>query len=68
MICGPGLTYKRPSGSVSLGEVVLTAEQKEKASKWCKFAIGALTFDDIPTALTNLENAVYLLKNGAYRQ
>ncbi|XP_034238113.1 vacuolar protein sorting-associated protein VTA1 homolog [Thrips palmi] len=61
----PGDSSWQPNSS---GEIVLTAEQKEKASKWCKFAIGALTFDDIPTALSNLENAVYLLKNGTYRQ
>jgi len=36
----------------------------EKAQKYCKWASSALTFDDVPEAIINLEKALYLLKTG----
>ena len=55
-----------PSPSISLppGGVHLTPEQMNKAQKYCKFASSALSFDDAPTAVQNLEKALHLLKTG----
>ncbi len=47
-----------------LGGVALTPEQLTKAQKYCKFAGSALAYDDVSTALLNLEKAVHLLKTG----
>ncbi|KAK3923055.1 Vacuolar protein sorting-associated protein VTA1-like protein [Frankliniella fusca] len=57
----PGDSSWKPSGS---GGVHLTPEQMTKAQKYCKFAGSALSYDDVPTALLNLEKAVHLLKTG----
>lgn len=42
----------------------LTAEQIEKAQKYCKFAASALTYDDVKTAVDNLHKALNLLQLG----
>lgn len=57
----PGDMSWKPSGS---GGVLLTPEQMTKAQKYCKFAGSALSYDDVPTALQNLEKAMHLLKTG----
>ncbi|KAF4524833.1 hypothetical protein B566_EDAN014316 [Ephemera danica] len=49
-----------PSNSTSS----LSPEQIQKAQKYCKWASSALNYDDIPTAVTNLEKALHLLKTG----
>lgn len=42
----------------------VTAEQIEKAQKHCKFATSALTYDDVKTAVDNLQKALALLQVG----
>lgn len=42
----------------------LTAEDILKGQKYCKFATSALQYDDIHTAVDNLEKALRLLKTG----
>lgn len=42
----------------------LNAEDLLKGQKFCKFATSALQYDDIPTAVANLEKALQLLKTG----
>lgn len=42
----------------------LNAEQMAQAQKFCKYASSALTYEDIPTAIDNLEKALQLLKSG----
>ncbi|KAK6641469.1 hypothetical protein RUM44_013181 [Polyplax serrata] len=42
----------------------LAPEQLTKAQKYCKWAASALNYDDVPTAVTNLEKALHLLKTG----
>lgn len=38
----------------------------EKAQKFCKYAGSALLYDDVPTAIDNLEKALSLLKTGHF--
>lgn len=42
----------------------LTADQIEKAQKYCKWAASALTYDDVKTAVDNLHKALNLLQLG----
>lgn len=42
----------------------LTVELSAKAQKYCKWASSALNFDDVPTAIENLEKALRLLQTG----
>lgn len=51
-------------GFVIPGGVKLNAEQMTKAQKYCKWAGSALNYDDIPTAITNLQKALKLLQTG----
>lgn len=44
--------------------VALTPEQMAKAQKYCKYAGSALNFDDVKSAVENLEKALYLLTTG----
>lgn len=44
--------------------VSLKPEQITKAQKYCKWAASALNYDDISTAISNLEKAMKLLKTG----
>uniref|UniRef100_A0A1L8DWR8 Putative vacuolar protein n=1 Tax=Nyssomyia neivai TaxID=330878 RepID=A0A1L8DWR8_9DIPT len=46
------------------GDVTLTADQITKAQKYCKWAGSALNYDDISTAIDNLQKALRLLKTG----
>lgn len=42
----------------------LKVDDLVKSQKYCKFAASALQYDDIPTAVNNLEKALALLKSG----
>ncbi|GLV38797.1 Vesicle trafficking 1 [Carabus blaptoides fortunei] len=42
----------------------LDAEQISKAQKYCKWALSALNYDDIKSAIENLQKALYLLQMG----
>jgi hypothetical protein len=46
------------------GGVKLNSEQMTKAQKYCKWAGSALNYDDVPTAITNLQKALKLLQTG----
>lgn len=48
-----------PSAAPGLG-----AEQIEKAQKYCKWAGSALNYDDVNTAIDNLQKALHLLQFG----
>lgn len=47
-----------------LENVKLDATQITKAQKYCKFASSALNYEDIPEAISNLQKALQLLKEG----
>jgi vacuolar protein sorting-associated protein VTA1 len=49
---------------VVAGGVKLNAVQMAKAQKYCKYAGSALNYDDIPTAVANLQKALQLLQTG----
>lgn len=44
--------------------VALSPEQMEKAQKYCKYANSALNYDDVKTAIENLQKALHLLQFG----
>ncbi|XP_069688869.1 vacuolar protein sorting-associated protein VTA1 homolog [Periplaneta americana] len=46
------------------GRAKLNAQQITKAQKYCKWASSALNYDDVPTAITNLQKALKLLQTG----
>lgn len=48
----------------AINGAALTAEDILKGQKYCKFATSALQYDDIQTAVANLEKALRLLKSG----
>ena len=52
-------TYVPPPTNVSL-----SPEQTTKAQKYCKWAESALNYDDVPTAIDNLQKALHLLQTG----
>lgn len=41
-----------------------TPEQIAKAQKYCKYTASALTYDDVPTAILNLQKCLRLLQTG----
>lgn len=43
---------------------ILSPEDMEKAQKYCKWAASALTYDDVNTAIANLQSALTLLQTG----
>lgn len=47
-----------------IGDVTLSAEQMGKAQKYCKWAGSALNYDDVKTAIDNLQKALRLLQTG----
>lgn len=62
---GPVFPSANPETSTSADVAVgITPEQIEKAQKHCKFATSALTYDDIKTAVDNLQKALTLLQLG----
>lgn len=52
-----------PSYTTSTG-AELSAAQYNQATKLCKFASSAIMYQDVPTALENLEKCIRLLKTG----
>lgn len=44
--------------------VTITPEQMAKAQKYCKYAGSALNYDDVTSAIENLEKALHLLTTG----
>lgn len=50
--------YEAKSGSTH------TPEQIAKAQKYCKYTASALTYDDVPTAILNLQKCLRLLQTG----
>lgn len=55
--------YEPPPANVQL-----TADQMAKAQKYCKYASSALNFDDVKSAMDNLERALHLLATGREKQ
>ncbi|KAF5288729.1 hypothetical protein FQA39_LY15301 [Lamprigera yunnana] len=52
------------TASAILPTATLGPEQMEKAQKYCKWAGSALAYDDVNTAVDNLEKALALLRTG----
>lgn len=46
------------------GSVTLTPEQLVKAQKYCKWAGSAITYEDIKSAVENLQKGLHLLQFG----
>ncbi|XP_033118112.1 vacuolar protein sorting-associated protein VTA1 homolog isoform X2 [Anneissia japonica] len=56
----PGPSTQPPSS----GGVQLSVSDYSKAQKFCKYAGSALQYEDVPTAIENLEKALRLLRTG----
>lgn len=56
--------YYQPPPVEPVGNVNLTPEQITKAQKYCKWATSALTYDDVQTAIDNLQKGLRLLTTG----
>ncbi|CAG9768222.1 unnamed protein product [Ceutorhynchus assimilis] len=56
----PMANYNTPSGT----QISLTPEQIQKAQKYSKYATSALNYDDVKTAVENLQKALNLLQFG----
>lgn len=54
-----------PPSSAADGGFQPSPEQIQKAQKFCKYATSALNYDDVKTALDNLQKAMNLLKTGS---
>ena len=52
------------SASSSSSNTSLPPDALQKAQKCCKFATSALQYEDIPTAIANLEQCLRILKTG----
>lgn len=50
--------------SVFIGEIRLTPEDFARAQKYCKYAGSALQYEDVSTAVQNLQKALKLLTTG----
>jgi vacuolar protein sorting-associated protein VTA1 len=48
----------------SQSSATVSAEMMMKAQKYCKYAGSALTYDDVPTAIDNLQKALRVLTTG----
>ncbi|CRL06428.1 CLUMA_CG019488, isoform A [Clunio marinus] len=48
----------------STGSTSITPEQIAKAQKYCKYVSSALNYDDVPTAIDNLQKCLRLLHTG----
>lgn len=53
-----------PNFEASSGSSSLSPEQIAKAQKYCKYISSALTYDDVPTAIDNLQKCLRLLQTG----
>lgn len=56
-----------PSYEAPTSHATLTADQMAKAQKYCKYAGSALNFDDVLSAIDNLQKALHLLTTGQER-
>lgn len=56
-------SYQTQISSTSSG-ANLNPEQMQKAQKYCKWATSALNYDDVKTAVDNLQKALTLLQTG----
>jgi vacuolar protein sorting-associated protein VTA1 len=54
------IPFTDPSQNTS----TVSPEVMIKAQKYCKFAGSALTYDDVPTAIDNLQKALLILTTG----
>jgi vacuolar protein sorting-associated protein VTA1 len=52
------------AGFASSGSTTRTPEQIAKAQKYCKFVVSALNYDDVPSAIDNLQKCLRLLQTG----
>lgn len=60
----PSNNQPQTTNTTSLGGIELTPEQSIKAQKLIKWAGSALNYDDVPTAVLNLQKALSLLTTG----
>lgn len=60
----PGVAASIPKYEPPPANVNLTADQMAKAQKYCKYAGSALNYDDVKSAIDNLEKALRLLTTG----
>lgn len=61
----PDASTNFQAGGIDLaGSVHISAEQIVKAQKYCKYAGSALNYDDVKTAIDNLQKALTLLTTG----
>ncbi|XP_065338470.1 vacuolar protein sorting-associated protein VTA1 homolog isoform X2 [Cloeon dipterum] len=58
------VTAPPAAAPVTSGGVRLTPDQVTKAQKYCKWASSALNYDDISTAILNLQKGLTLLQTG----
>ncbi|NP_001187409.1 vacuolar protein sorting-associated protein VTA1 homolog [Ictalurus punctatus] len=58
------VTDPLPLNVIQQGDVRLTPEDFTRAQKYCKYAGSALQYEDVATALQNLQKAVKLLTTG----
>lgn len=61
---GGGLSQPWSAPAPVAGSVNLTPEQLVKAQKYCKWAGSALTYEDIKSAIENLQKGLHLLQFG----
>ncbi|XP_019539100.1 vacuolar protein sorting-associated protein VTA1 homolog [Aedes albopictus] len=62
---GPAATSDVPEPVVNVATgVQLTSDQLTKAQKYCKWAGSALNYEDVKTAIDNLQKALRLLQTG----
>lgn len=54
-----------PTPISSSSSTQLSPEQMQKAQKYCKWATSALNYDDVNTAILNLQKALTLLQTGS---
>jgi vacuolar protein sorting-associated protein VTA1 len=59
----PG-TSNIPSYEPSRPGSAISPEQMAKAQKYCKYVASALNYDDVPTAIDNLQKCLKLLQTG----
>ncbi|XP_063984292.1 vacuolar protein sorting-associated protein VTA1 homolog isoform X4 [Diachasmimorpha longicaudata] len=52
------------SSTLTAGDITLSAEQMTKVHKYIKWAGSAVNYDDVPTAVQNLQKALHLLTTG----
>lgn len=53
-----------PVTTMTPSNVTLTADQMAKAQKYCKWAGSALSYDDVKSAIDNLQKGLRLLQTG----